>query len=257
MHIAYTFVQIPCQTIDLTLFMSNIFFKFKKFTIVQDQCAMKVGTDGVLLGAWANIEECKHVLDIGTGTGLIALMIAQRNSKAIVDAIDIDEQCVVQAKQNIESSPFAERVDVESISFQNFSQQDDKRYDLIVSNSPYFQNALKSPNQSRNHARHNNSLSFLDIISQGIDLLSENGRIALILPYEFKNTVIDHAAKFNLFANRITNVFPLPHKPAKRLLIEFGQSELECVEDNLIIELARHQYTSEFKELTHDFYLDR
>ena len=137
MHIAYTFVQIPCQTIDLTLFVSNIFFKFKQFTIVQDQCAMKVGTDGVLLGAWANIEECKHVLDIGTGTGLIALMIAQRNSKAIVDAIDIDEQCVVQAKQNIESSPFAERVDVESISFQNFSQQDDKRYDLIVSNPPY------------------------------------------------------------------------------------------------------------------------
>lgn len=237
--------------------MSNNFFRFKQFTVFQDQCAMKVGTDGVLLGAWTNVADCNHVLDIGTGTGLIALMLTQRNLKTEIDALDIDEGCIVQAQQNISRSPFAERIDVQQISFQKFAQHTDNTYNLIVSNPPYFLNALKSPHLSRNQARHNDSLSFLDILSSGVPLLSEGGRIALILPHEFKQTVLDHAAKVQLFANRITNVFPLPHKPAKRLLIEFGATEKECVEDDLIIETSRHQYSDEFNALTRGFYLDR
>lgn len=237
--------------------MSNIFFKFKQFTVFQDQCAMKVGTDGVLLGAWAEVSGCNQVLDIGTGTGLVALMLAQRNPAAIIHALDIDEGCVMQAQQNISYSPFNQRIEVRQISFQDFAQHADQKYDLIVSNPPYFQNALKSPHLSRNHARHNDSLSFYDILTEGSALLAEGGRIALILPHEFKQLILELAATVQLFATRITNVFPLHHKPAKRLLIELGRKEIDCVEDDLIVELSRHQYSDAFNALTHEFYLDR
>ncbi len=237
--------------------MSNNFFRFKQFTVFQDHCAMKVGTDGVLLGAWVRVNKCGNVLDIGTGTGLIALMIAQRNSIADIDAIDIDEGSVMQTQQNVILSSFAKRINVQHVSFQDFTAKLNKKYDLIVSNPPYFQNALKSPSLSRTYARHNDSLSFFEIISKGAPLLAEGGRIDLILPYEFKQTVLTHAAAVNLFAHRITNVFPTPHKFPKRLLVEFGKDEVVCLEENLIIEHARHQYTDEFKLLTKDFYLDR
>lgn len=238
-------------------FMSNNFFRFKQFTVFQDCCAMKVGTDGVLLGAWTNVNTCKRVLDVGVGTGLIALMLAQRNPKALIEAIDINDECVLQAQQNVARSPFAHQIDVKHQSFQEFAVATKMRYDLIVSNPPYFQNALKSPNHARSHARHNDSLSFIEIISKGALLLEEGGRIALILPHEFKQRIINHATTVGLFANRIANVYPLPHKPAKRLLIEFGHNEEECVEHNLTIEVSRHQYTKEYDALTKDFYLDR
>lgn len=236
--------------------MSNIFFKFKQFTVFQDNCAMKVGTDGVLLGAWANVNKRNNILDIGTGTGLIALMLAQRNEGAFIHAIDIDEGCVSQAQENVDRSSFAQQINVEKKSFQEYAVTTSNRYDLIVSNPPYFQNALKSPDSSRNSARHNDSLSFFEIISQGASLLNDDGRIALILPHEFKQQLLEHAATVHLFSNRITNVFPLSHKPAKRLLIELGRQDKECVEDNLSIELSRHHYTDEFTALTKDFYLN-
>ena len=237
--------------------MSNNFFRFKQFTVFQDCCAMKVGTDGVLLGAWAEAYKRNNVLDVGTGTGLIALMIAQRNTNATIDAIDIDEGCVMQAKRNVFESPFSNRVDVQKSSFQDFAARNDNKYDLIVSNPPYFHNSLKSPNLHRNYARHTDSLSFYEIISDGVSLLTENGSVSLILPYEFKTSVLMHAKTVGLFAKRITNVFPLPHKPAKRILIEFGMSDTECVEDNLIVELSRHKYTDEYNALTNEFYLQK
>ena len=237
--------------------MSNNFFRFKQFTVFQDCCAMKVGTDGVLLGAWTETFKRNNVLDVGTGTGLIALMIAQRNTNATIDAIDIDEGCVMQAKKNVHESRFAHRVVVQKSSFQDFSTRNDNKYNLIVSNPPYFHNSLKSPSLHRNYARHADSLSFYDIISHGVSLLAEGGRISLILPYEFKSTVLMHAKTVDLFAKRITNVFPLPHKPAKRILVEFGMSDTECVEDDLVIELSRHKYTDEYNALTNEFYLQK
>lgn len=237
--------------------MSNNFFKFKQFTVFQDQCAMKVGTDGVLLGAWSNVSGCVNVLDIGTGTGLIALMIAQRNAKVIIDAIDIEENCIKQAQQNIAQSPFVHRIDAQQKTFQYLVQQTDKKYDLIVSNPPYFQNALKSPSVSRSYARHTDTLSFYEIISEGATLLTQNGSIALVLPYEFKQAVLTHAVTVNLYAHRITNVSPVVQKPPKRLLVEFGKREIECIENNLTIEHSRHHYTEDFKVLTNDFYLDK
>ena len=237
--------------------MSNNFFRFKQFTVFQDHCAMKVGTDGVLLGAWTRVAECNSVLDIGTGTGLIALMIAQRNIDAIIDAIDIDKGCVMQAQHNVVNSPFRHRINLQRKSFQSFVQQRDAKYDLVISNPPYFENSLKPPNLARSNARHTDSLSFYEIISEGVSLLTNNGIISLILPYEFKQAVLTQAATVDLFAHRITNVFPVPHKAPKRLLIELGRRKVECVEQNLTIELSRHQYTDDFKALTKDFYLDR
>lgn len=237
--------------------MSNNFFKFKHFIVFQEHCAMKVGTDGVLLGAWCNVKACNNVLDVGTGTGLIALMIAQRNANAYIKAVDIDDDCVLQAQQNVARSQLALQINVEKISFQEHVMTTDTRYDLIVSNPPYFQNSLKSPCHSRSNARHNVTLLFFEIIAKGAPLLKEGGRIALILPHEFKQAVIDYAVKADLFVNRITNVFPLSHKPAKRLLIELTNIETVCVEDDLTIELSRHLYTDEFKALTHEFYLER
>lgn len=220
---------------------------------------MKVGTDGVLLGTWTNIDNCSHVLDIGTGTGLIALILAQRSPIAQIDAIDIDEQCVQQAQINITNSPFTQQIDIQHTSFQDYSKCSGKKYDLIVSNPPYFQNSLKSPDKSRNFARHDNTLSFSDIITQASLLLNSKGRLALILPHDCKQQILDEASKVNLTAHRITHVFPLPYKPAKRILIELIKDKTicDCVESDLVIELSRHQYTTEFKSLTRDFYLDK
>lgn len=237
--------------------MSNDFFRFKQFTVFQEHCTMKVGTDGVLLGAWADVRRCIDILDVGTGTGLLALMIAQRNMKANIDAIDIDYGCIMQAQQNVIDSPFAHRIYVQQVSFQNFVQKKRRKYDLIVSNPPYFHNSLKSPVLSRNRVRHNDSLSFHEIISLGASHLSECGRISLILPYEFKHQVLQLAATKSLFANRLANVFSLSHKPAKRLLIELGKLEVDFTEEDLIIEVDRHKYSSDFNALTSEFYLSR
>lgn len=241
------------------MLMPNTFFKFKQFTVFQDHCAMKVGTDGVLLGAWTNVNECDRLLDIGTGTGLIALMLAQKNCDAHIDAIEIDENCVLQAKQNVSRSRFEYQIDIQKISFQDYLNVAERKYDLIVSNPPYFQNALKSTDIYRNFARHDTTLSFTEIISESGSLLKERGRISLILPFDFKRKVIEDAINSNLFPCRITNVFPLPHKPAKRLLIELVKDEATttCIENNLVIESSRHQYSGEFKSLTCDFYLDK
>ncbi len=236
--------------------MANNFFQFKQFTIFQALCTMKVGTDGVLLGAWTNVDHCQNILDIGTGTGLIALMLAQRNADANIKAIDINEECLHQAQQNVLGSPFSHQITVEKKSFSCYTKESEVKYDLIVSNPPYFQNSLKSPNQSRNYARHNDSLSFYEIISDGASLLTDFGRIALIVPHEFKQSLLEHAASVGLFVHRFTNVFPLSHKPAKRLLIELGKEEIKYAEDNLTIELSRHQYTDEFISLTKAFYLN-
>ena len=237
--------------------MSNNFFKFKQFTVFQNLCAMKVGTDGVLLGAWSRVDGCVNVLDVGTGTGLIALMIAQRNINVHVDAIDLDKGSVIQAQHNVANSPFSHRIDVQQKPFQDFAQETDKKYDLIISNPPYFQNSLKSPVLTRSYARHNDSLSFYEIISEGASLLTERGCISLILPHEFKQTILEHAKSMNLHALRIANVFPVYHKSAKRLLIEFARHETLCIEQDMVIERSRHQYTDEFKALTIDFYLDK
>ncbi len=236
--------------------MSNPFFRFKQFTIRHDKCGMKVGTDGVLLGAWAGTEACSRILDIGTGTGLIALMLAQR-CKAVIDAIDIDADACLQAQENAESSPFAGRINILHSSLADFAQAGTNRYDLIVSNPPYFVDSLRCPDRQRNTARHTDTLTLEDLLQDSRKLLAPQGRVALILPYDQKERLADCIRAQHLFLSKEVSVIPVAGAQPKRLLAELSTdtSASPTFSSRLTIEMARHQYTDEYIDLTKDFYL--
>jgi tRNA1Val (adenine37-N6)-methyltransferase len=234
--------------------MPNKHFQFKQFTVVQDRCAMKVGTDGVLLGAWTKIEGAKKILDIGTGTGLIALMLAQR-SEAVIDGLEIDPSASKQADENIKNSPWHNRINIICGSFQNFSKLN-KQYDLIISNPPFFSNSLSAPDLLRTMARHNHNLSPAELFEGVVSLLHPKGKFCIIWPFAEYNLLSSFATEAGLFENRITRVFPTPGKPAKRIMIEFSFSETAIAETDLIIENhGRHKYSDYYINLTKDYYL--
>jgi tRNA1Val (adenine37-N6)-methyltransferase len=217
---------------------------------------MKVGTDGVLLGAWANVDDTTTVLDIGSGTGLISLMIAQRNPQARITAIDIDSEAIGQTEINIRNSPFADRIKYEHTSIQDFANICTDRFDLIISNPPFFNRSLKSPDEQRSLARHTDTLPVDTLISLSAQLLSGKGRIALIYPYEYKDLLIETARRNDLYCNRITNVYPTPWSSPKRILMEMRKdTATSMTESNLVIETERHIYSEDFIELVRDFYL--
>ncbi|MDR1055587.1 MAG: methyltransferase [Prevotellaceae bacterium] len=236
--------------------MSNSYFKFKQFTIHQDSTAMKVGTDGVLLGTWVTIGNAERILDIGTGTGLLALMLAQRNTQAVIDAMEIDALACRQAQLNVRNSPWPERINMLCSSFQKFSKEYHQRYDLIVSNPPYFNNSLKSPVIQRNIARHSDSLSYIDLITGVKKLLKDSGRLAVVLPVDEGGVFIRQSIENGLYCCRRLNVKPNANKPVKRVLLEFANQTQSCSEQTLCIETGEHHnYTPEYKALTKDFYL--
>jgi tRNA1Val (adenine37-N6)-methyltransferase len=216
---------------------------------------MKVGTDGVLLGAWASCENAKQVLDIGTGTGLVALMIAQR-SQATIDAIEIDENACLQAQENFQRSPWDSRITLVYQSFQDYAKETNKKYDLIVSNPPYFQNSLYAPDEQRTKARHNLELELSDILEGTSKLLTNDGILSIILPYIEGVMFIANAAEKGLYCVRKTNVLPTPKAAVKRLLLEFQKQKKTLVDQDLVIELdKRHEYSENYKNLTKDYYL--
>lgn len=234
----------------------NNYFQFKQFRIVQEKSAMKVGVDGVLLGAWADVSGANRILDIGTGTGLIALMMAQRNADALIDAVEIEPDAFQEAVFNIQQSPWNERIQIELCSFQEFVEKSDLKYDLIVSNPPYFTNGDKAPLGNRATARHSDSLPLGDLISGAIGLLNEKGKIALVLPVDGLPELRHLADSNNLHISRICHVKPNPQKPVFRILVELTKSECIFQEENLLIEFEKHHdYTPEYKELSKDFYL--
>lgn len=235
--------------------MGNPFFKFKKFTVFHDKCGMKVGVDGVTLGAWANVENCKSVLDIGCGSGLIALMIAQR-SEAEITAIDIEKESVLQAKENVEKSLWNNRIKVLHISLQDFSKENNALYDLIVSNPPYFSNSLKNSSQKQTLARHTETLPHQEIIDFAIKNLSQNGKLALILPVSEGKRFVESALKNGLYCSKETQLIPTINKVPKRVLLEFQKAQKVCKIEQLVIEQIRGVYTFEYKELVKDFYLN-
>jgi tRNA1Val (adenine37-N6)-methyltransferase len=237
--------------------MGQPFFKFKQFTVFHDKCAMKVGTDGVLLGAWTDIGQAKRILDVGTGTGLIALMLAQRNNNCEIVGIDIDENAAEQATSNFEASPFCGRLTALCRQLQDFDT--DEKFDLIVSNPPYFVNSLKCPDGKRSNARHTDSLPLDTLLTESKRLLSNNGRLALILPYEQEKILRSTAETIGFFLKRSVAVLPTPSSSPKRILAEFSASPIANEDDleewNIVIELSRHVYSQEYIELTKDFYL--
>lgn len=229
-------------------------FNFKYFTIQQSNTAMKVGTDGVLLGAWASTTE-DRILDIGTGTGLIAIMLAQRTKTALIEAVEVEEEAYHQAKDNIENCNWSNRIKAHHCSIQNFDTT--SKYNLIISNPPFFVASTKAPNKERNTARHTDNLSFDDLIKTVIQLLKPDGIFSLILPTVEAEKFIQLAVHQKLYLNKKCIVKPNPTKPSKRTLMEFSFLQKETMETELIIETeTRHQYTKEYISLTKDFYLN-
>ncbi len=234
--------------------MPNPFFQFKQFKIFHDQCAMKVGTDGVLLGAWTNCENAQSILDVGTGSGLIALMLAQR-SNAVIYGIDMDEGAFRQAVINVNNSPFNDRTKIIHSSLQNFNP--DKTFDLIVSNPPFFINSLKAPGEKRSLARHNEELPLETLLKKSITLLTPQGTIALILPFDLLETADNISSTLNLYKTRECQVKTTPEKSPKRVLLEYSKQQSHEVQKNeLCIEISRHNYSEEFSQLTKNFYLN-
>lgn len=236
-------------------------FTFKRFEIAQDRTAMKVGTDGVLLGAWATPPlGATDILDIGTGTGVIALMLAQRFEKCQVDGVEIDIQSSLQAKENVASTLWRERITIYNLSVQSFADEiGERRYDSVVSNPPYFSNSLKSPDNKRTTARHNDSLSIEELLISSSRVLKLEGRLSVVLPIQEGEELIKRSIKFGFQTTRVCSVFPtmLSEKP-KRLLIELSltQNKIERQESRLVIEKEkRGDYTEDYIALTKDFYL--
>ena len=231
-------------------------FKFKEFTIHQDRCAMKIGTDGVLLGAWAGLaNNPKSILDIGAGTGLIALMLAQRSSAESIEAIEIIEEAYEQCVGNFEASPWADRLFCYHAGLDELIEEPEEAYDLIVSNPPFYAEDVTSGNISRDVARQNQSLPFDELLDGVSKLLSSDGLFSTIIPHKEETAFISLAASFELFPNRIMRVKGNPFAETKRSLLEFSFKESATTEQELTIEKERHQYTTAYISLTKDFYL--
>ncbi len=237
--------------------MPNTWFHFKQFTIQQEHTAMKVGTDGVLLGAWASVPAPgSRVLDVGSGTGLIALMITQRTKKVAVDALEIDPSSARQTEENFQNSPWKEKIQCIQSSFQDYSSQCKNHYDLIICNPPFFSASAKTPSKERNLARHDDSLSLEDIFRASLSLMKKTTIISLILPVEKEARALDLISEHNMYCNRLTRVIPAPGKPVKRVLLECSYIPGETIEEELTIETEnRHKYSDKFQNLVDDFYL--
>lgn len=234
----------------------NTYFQFKQFRIIQEHSAMKVGMDGVLLGAWATAKGADRILDIGTGTGLIALMMAQKNSRAQIDALEIDPDAFREACLNFQQSGWSDRIHPELCPFQEFAERSNLKYDLIVSNPPFFANGIQVPAPKRALARHAGSLPLDVLISGAAKLLREKGRIALVLPVESLKELEQTAGSGNLSVSRLCRIKPNPQKPDFRILVELTNTPVSAQEETLMIEFEKHhEYTPEYRALTKDFYL--
>jgi tRNA1Val (adenine37-N6)-methyltransferase len=231
-------------------------FQFKHFTIQQDRCAMKVGTDSVLLGAWTPIDNLPFsILDIGAGTGILSLMLAQRSNAEQIDAIEIDEEAYEQCVENFENSPWGDRLFCFHAGLDEFVEEPEDEYDLIISNPPFYTDDYKSENAARDIARFEDALPFEDLLEAADLLLSEKGIFSVILPYKEETKFIDLAKEFELYPFKITRVKGTPTAEIKRSLLAFSRIEKAILNDELIIETARHQYTEDYIALTKDFYL--
>ncbi len=231
-------------------------FRFKQFAVSHANSSMKVGTDAVIIGSWADVKNSQTILDIGTGSGIIALMMAQKNEGAKIKAIDIDENSIHEASQNFKQSPWSERLEAECIALQNYGLSHKNQFDHIISNPPFFSKSTPSPEKARHNARHTDTLSADDFFKYSILLLTEHGKISLIIPFYSSNDWIKTAEKYNLFPSRITNVISYPGKPVERLLIEFSNEKLMIESSEFCLRKGKGMvYSEEYIELTKDFYL--
>lgn len=236
--------------------MPNRYFQFKQFRIEQGRAAMKVGTDGVLLGAFADLKDSVNILDIGSGTGLIALMAAQRNSKAEIDALEIDLESYKQMLENFNNSPWNERLTGIHTDFNDFVKESTKKYSHIISNPPFFSQSKLPDKKARNLARHDTALTYQQLVKGSVKLMNPSAKLSIIIP-DVDFEMFDNLCKdCLLFLRRRYCVLPTPHKDAKRLLLTYSLSEGVFESKTLVIESGgRHNYSPEYIELTREFYL--
>ena len=233
--------------------MSNNYFKFKKFTIVQDGCAMKVGTDGCLLGGWFDCSVSRNILDIGCGSGLIAIMAAQR-CDAHITGIEIDGQAATQAMENVKNSPWKERIEIVNDDLLNYTS--DRKFDTIVSNPPYFLNSLKCDDTSRTLARHSDSLGSREFFSKCAELSTLAPMVAIIIPTDIIDEWQSSAREYGFNTRRMTFVKTTPRKAPKRTLLEFTRTAVDAPEvKTLVLENSPGEYSEDAKEILRDFYL--
>jgi len=231
-------------------------FTFKQFQVNQDRCAMKIGTDGVLLGAWTPlINNPYNVLDIGAGTGILSLMLAQRSNAEQIDAIEIDEDAYEQCVENFEASPWGDKLFCFHAGLDEFVDEPEDEYDLIISNPPFYTDDFKSDNASRDLARFEDALPFEELIEAAALLLSDNGIFTVIIPFKEEERFVSMCKELDLFPLKITHVKGTPSSEIKRSLLAFCRIEQTPLIDELIIEISRHNYTPEYIELTKEFYL--
>ena len=236
--------------------MSLAPFKFKNFTVDQDRCAMKIGTDGVLLGAWTSVENRPlSVLDIGAGTGILSLMLAQRSDAQLIEAIEIDADAYEQCAENFENSSWGDRLFCYHASLLEYIEEVDDKYDIIICNPPFYSEDYKTENTSRDLARFSDAMPFEHLVYAASQLLSENGLFSVVIPKKEEQQFIDLALKVNLFPKRILHVKGDSKTEIKRSLIEHSFQKYTTQISELIIENGRHNYTEDYINLTKDFYL--
>lgn len=229
-------------------------FRFKQFSVNDDRCGHKVGTDSIVLGCWATANSAAQILDIGTGCGLLALMLAQRFPNAQVTAVEIDKQACGQAEQNLRQSPFADRLDTVNVDVRRFRPS--ASFDLIVCNPPYFASSLQPDDDARAAARHDNQLTFSELTEVVVRLLNQRGQFCAVLPFRRASEFMDTATDRGLSLTRRCNVSPTPESEPKRSLLSFGRQEPETVEfSELLVEESRHQYAAGYVELAKEFLL--
>lgn len=255
--------------------MGNTPFQFKQFTVAQDRCAAKIGTDGVLLGAWASLDrQPNSILDIGTGTGIIALMLAQRSFAETIDALELDDDAYEQATENFENSDWGDRLFCYHAHLYEFATEIDDTYDLIISNPPFYETSSLSQGEkpmsdARKKARFEEAMPFELLVGAVAKLLSDTGIFNIIIPHHREAAFIDLASQAHLFPTRVTHVKGTTDSPIKRSLIAFQRLDQiphdveegyirfreSVLPQELIIEQGRHEYTDSYKELVKDFYL--
>ena len=234
--------------------MSNTWFQFKQFLITQENSALKVGTVGVLLGSWCGVTGTMRILDVGTGTGVIALMLAQR-SEAHISAVEINEDACLDARHNFQNSPWCERLALYSGDFNNFQESHTLSFDLVVCNPPFFKKSMKSSDPASSIARHDVSLTYEQLITGAKKLLTDHGRLAVILPIEVLDDFRETARLAGFYLSRKTTIIPKIGRPPKRVLLEFSVSATYPEASELVILLDPQTYSEKFIELTKEFYL--
>ncbi|MGP3592077.1 tRNA(1)(Val) (adenine(37)-N(6))-methyltransferase TrmN [Vagococcus sp. WN89Y] len=231
-------------------------FTFKEFFVAHDRCAMKVGTDGVMLGAWLPVARARHVLDIGTGSGLLALMLAQRTpAQAVIDAVELDAQAAAQAQENAQASPWAQRIHIHHADIRQWSQQTTVRYDLIVSNPPYYDEGVKCATPERDRARYTTTLDHQALLETAAMLITEEGYFCVVLPIETGESFTQKAQRLGWHLRLRTDVSETDSRLPHRVLLAFSPKAGEVFLDRLVIRGPDQRYSQSYTALTQAFYL--